>query len=304
MQAGFAHRWDGTIPSGVTMMQLSTPPTSFGTRAFGISADGTVIVERSRESAGDIATRWNAFNAVKLLGTIPGDLTSVASDASVDGKMIIGRSRPSGGIDRAFVSDRVNGMQSLQDVLVNVYGFDLLGWTLNKANGISDRGDVIVGTARNEFNQERAFMAVLGGPSAPTCNNGVDDDLDGTTDYPDDAGCDGLLDITEEHDCADGVDNDGDGLIDYGADPGCRNFLAMSWESPECDDGLDNDGDLLLDGADPQCAASPAWWDNESQPTSPLTCSMAISASATPVGWLLVLPALISVRRRKSAGRG
>jgi len=50
--------------------------------------------------------------------------------------------------------------------------------------------------------------------------------------------------------CTDGVDNNGTGLIDC-EDPGC-------WDSEacNCDDGVDNDGDALTDCEDPDCARS------------------------------------------------
>ena len=53
--------------------------------------------------------------------------------------------------------------------------------------------------------------------------------------------------------CDDGVDNDGDGLTDYGADPGCAT-PQQDTENPACDDGADNDADALVDGADGDCS--------------------------------------------------
>ena len=59
--------------------------------------------------------------------------------------------------------------------------------------------------------------------------------------------------------CDDGLDNDGDGFTDYPDDPGCAD-PASTLENPQCDDNHDNDGDGLLDwdGAgvgspDPEC---------------------------------------------------
>jgi glucose/arabinose dehydrogenase len=61
--------------------------------------------------------------------------------------------------------------------------------------------------------------------------------------------------------CNDGLDNDGDGQTDYPADVGCRD-AGWANEAPACDDGLDNDGDGKRDwdgagaGApDPQCTS-------------------------------------------------
>src|SRR5690606_1643530 len=80
-------------------------------------------------------------------------------------------------------------------------------------------------------------------------------------------GCDiGAVEITA---CENGLDDDGDGSPDYPADPGCRSATSTK-ESPQCSDGRDNDGDGKVDwdggpsGAAPdiECDASP-WRDRE-----------------------------------------
>jgi hypothetical protein len=98
-------------------------------------------------------------------------------------------------------------------------------------------------------------------PVKPACSNGVDDDGDARTDFPQDPECRSFEDPSEAPDCGNGLDDDGDGLIDFPADPGCANASAK--EDPACDDGLDNDGDGKIDwdggpsGAtpDPQCTS-------------------------------------------------
>ena len=47
---------------------------------------------------------------------------------------------------------------------------------------------------------------------------------------------------------------------------------------PACDNGCDDDGDRLVDGADPECAASPAWWTDEG---APYRHAAAVSASSS-----------------------
>jgi hypothetical protein len=85
------------------------------------------------------------------------------------------------------------------------------------------------------------------------CADGVDNDGDGLTDYPDDPGCAVPFWPVEDPACSDGVDNDGDGFADFPADPGCPNAAAEG-EAPACDDGADNDGDGFADfPADPGC---------------------------------------------------
>lgn len=69
-----------------------------------------------------------------------------------------------------------------------------------------------------------------GGPSGggghPDCSDGVDNDGDGSTSYPNDPGCTSPTDNSEGdaitgYACSDGIDNDGDGYTDYPSDPGC-----------------------------------------------------------------------------------
>lgn len=57
--------------------------------------------------------------------------------------------------------------------------------------------------------------------SGRQCRNGVDDDLDGLFDHPEDPGCAMPEWPIENPRCSDGLDDDGDGLVDHGADPQC-----------------------------------------------------------------------------------
>jgi hypothetical protein len=114
-------------------------------------------------------------------------------------------------------------------------------------------------------------------PDGPLCQNGIDDDNDGTRDwdgfhgaYPPDPDCVGPEDNTESPPpaCNDGVDNDGDGKYDFindgdddGAassaddgDPGCNGVNDNNETDappppppPVCNDGADNDGDGKYD---------------------------------------------------------
>ena len=88
------------------------------------------------------------------------------------------------------------------------------------------------------------------------CQDGIDNDGDGTTDL-NDPGCSGPTDDTETDpnvECDDGVDNDNDGDVDFPDDPGCMNSTDDDETDPECSDGLDNDGDGFFDHPnDPGC---------------------------------------------------
>ena len=68
------------------------------------------------------------------------------------------------------------------------------------------------------------------------CNDGLDNDGDGLVDYPEDTGCESLVDGDEYdepivYECNDGLDNDGDNLTDYPADPDCTSLEDNSEES-------------------------------------------------------------------------
>ena len=96
---------------------------------------------------------------------------------------------------------------------------------------------------------------------AQDCGDGLDNDNDGQSDFPNDGGCASISDTLEAPNpaCSDGIDNDGDGLTDFPADPGCRDirdtgeFNSAPPPAAQCADTLDNDGDGAIDLADPGC---------------------------------------------------
>jgi hypothetical protein len=138
------------------------------------------------------------------------------------------------------------------------------------------------------------------------CSNGLDDDGDGYTDYPDDPGCSAVDDSSEQSaaECDNGIDDDGDGLIDYAADPGCSQPQANR-ERTECQDGIDNDGQLgtdfdggasvnagvPLDVPDPQCSAP--WRKTEGH-----TCGLGAELVA-PLALTFAINRMRSQRKRK-----
>jgi large repetitive protein len=85
----------------------------------------------------------------------------------------------------------------------------------------------------------------------PECNDGLDNDDDGLSDFPNDPGCTAANDNTEGSDdcescpgscsmcpaCGNGADDDGDDQIDYPADPGCLS-AADTTEPDECIPGV------------------------------------------------------------------
>jgi len=135
---------------------------------------------------------------------------------------------------------------------------------------------------------------VVVAPTAPkACSDGVDNDVNGKTDYPNDPGCTGPDDPAEDYlsMCKDNTDNDSDGTCDVDgccsnatidtqadcdardwkpADPSCTSaFDNDEFWPPQCSDGVDNDGDNTCDFAG--CCSKPVH-------TTQAAC---ISASAT-----------------------
>jgi hypothetical protein len=95
-----------------------------------------------------------------------------------------------------------------------------------------------------------------GPPPPPACSDGIDNDSDGSIDYPADPGCTSATD-TDETDappppaCSDGNDNDGDGLTDYPADPGCASATDTDETNPSSGGGstIAAAGDIVCDPA-------------------------------------------------------
>jgi hypothetical protein len=114
------------------------------------------------------------------------------------------------------------------------------------------------------------FVFALGAvPSSaqtiPACEDGLDNDGDGLTDWPDDPGCYDSFDTHEynapAYACQNGVDDDGDGRIDWPNDPGCVSGSDADEYNPpppppRCQNGVDDDGDGLVDWPnDPGCTS-------------------------------------------------
>lgn len=169
----------------------------------------------------------------------------------------------------------------------------------------------------------RQFQSVA---TVPACQDGIDNDGDGRTDFAGgDPGCSSASDLGERAAhlaCDDGIDNDGDGRADFelvtfndgangwsagGGDRGCAGPGSFS-ESPHCQDGIDNDAatndpekagtdwDGGLDagrppdpaGADPNCA-------------QPYRDCERVSCGGCGLGFelVLLLPALLWLHRRR-----
>lgn len=141
----------GDLPGGV--------PAS---RPAAISADGGVVVGWSISASGIEAFQWTETEGMIGLGDLPGgSFHSEAKGLSADGSIIVGTA--SGQI--AFIWDIVNGMRSIQDILVSDFGLDLTGWHLSDAIGISADGTTIVGNGINSMGNSEAWIATIPEPA-------------------------------------------------------------------------------------------------------------------------------------------
>ena len=106
-----------------------------------------------------ISTAVAAPASFQGLGDLPGgSFYSQAYATSADGSVVVGLGSSASGSE-AFIWDALNGMQSIQDILVNDLSLDLTGWQLEQVTGISADGLTIVGTGVNPDGDDEAWIA-------------------------------------------------------------------------------------------------------------------------------------------------
>ena len=126
-----------------------------------ISLDGSNVVGL-RISGYTEAFLWTQEDGMVGLGDLPGGaFSSHANGVSANGSTVVGISS-SDSVREAFIWDSTNGMRSLKEVLINEYGLDLTGWTLNAAYGVSGNGKRIVGVGKNPDGYDEAWIADIG----------------------------------------------------------------------------------------------------------------------------------------------
>jgi len=106
------------------------------------------------------------------------------------------------------------------------------------------------------------------------CTNGLDDDGDAKVDCEDgDCATDSMCELPTELTCTDGFDNDGDGAVDC-LDADCSTDPSCAPEV-DCSNGLDDDSDGWTDCADPDCTTKP-----ECASTTETSCSNGVDDDA------------------------
>jgi probable HAF family extracellular repeat protein len=171
-----------TESNGMVGLGYLNHPDGFdhNSRANAISADGSVVVGHSISTNGSdvgyIAFIWSDSTGIQSLGELTGgDYWSDGYDVSSDGSVVVGCSGSVYGAE-AFIWDSENGMRSLKELLTNVYGVDLNGWTLTEANSITDDGETIVGVGVNPDGNQEAWLANISYVPAGDFNKDIDVD--------------------------------------------------------------------------------------------------------------------------------
>jgi len=149
-----AFRW---TPSGGMQGLGDLPGGYFGSWAYGVSANGSVVVGYSRSASGMEAFCWKN-GVMSALGDLPGgDFYSVARSVSDDGSVVVGTS------NSALGNEAVRWENGEMTILGDLPGGDVSGL----AYGISADGSVVVGISNSAmgteaFRWENGVMIGLG----------------------------------------------------------------------------------------------------------------------------------------------
>jgi probable HAF family extracellular repeat protein len=155
-------------------------------RAFGVSAQESVVVGMSHSDSGVEAFRWTSAGGMVGLGVIPGgSFPSYGAGVSADGSVVVGDSggeafrwTADGGMVGLGVmpggsSSRANGVSADGSVVVGNSGGEAFRWTAaggmvglgvipggssSRANGVSADGSVVVGRSSSKERFAVAFI--------------------------------------------------------------------------------------------------------------------------------------------------
>lgn len=123
----------GDLPGGVT-----------NSAAYGVSADGQVVVGYASTAAGPVAFQWTEGGGLVALPMLSGGTGSIAYAASADGSVIVGGTYSATGQQASVWA--TNGVAGLGDLVG--------GSVESMARGVSADGQVIVGYANSASGRE------------------------------------------------------------------------------------------------------------------------------------------------------
>lgn len=126
-----------------------------------VSRDGTAVAGILNGPSGFEAFVWTTDRGMEPLGYYATGCYTRAFGIAGNGHRVVGYVEFPDETTEAFVWDQWAGMRLLSDMLVDDYGLDLTGWTLQRAWAISDDGTTIVGRAINPQGNTEAFRAVI-----------------------------------------------------------------------------------------------------------------------------------------------
>jgi probable HAF family extracellular repeat protein len=237
-----AVRWVGPGYSSALLLGGLPGAPSPGSRALGVSADGSRIVGSANDTGNDdTAFLWDATNGMREL------LPVLEQEYGLDlsgWRLVEAR-----GISAVNAAGEFWIVGQGEDPAGNPQGWVALLSPTACNNGVDDDLD-----GHADFPADPQCTKKGDRSETPDCGDGLDNDGDGQIDLAD-GGCTAAADLTELPDCGDGIDNDGDLAPDL-ADAGCRN-ASSPLENPACQNGLDDDGDGKTDfPADSECVAA------------------------------------------------
>ncbi len=112
------------------------PGNSFSSIAYGVSADGSVVVGNGYSTSGFEAFRWTEAGGMEGLGYLTGGSYSQASDVSANGSVVVGQGNSASGTE-AYRWSQGGGMVGLSDLAGGVFE--------SSARGVNADGSVVVG---------------------------------------------------------------------------------------------------------------------------------------------------------------
>jgi probable HAF family extracellular repeat protein len=139
-------------PARADSLGLGILPGGTVSQAFGVSADGLVVIGESNSASFPFtqAFRWTQSGGMVGLGTLPGGTSSFANGVNADGSVIVGLSTSTAfpAFGEAFRWSQSGGMVGLGV---------LSGGSNSQAGGVNGDGSVVVGSSSATGTSEEAF---------------------------------------------------------------------------------------------------------------------------------------------------